>query len=570
MQLLKNNISFAIIDTEQGWRTDLTSRYCDFFAQKLHEDSFQKFIFIAKNIDNAIELCKTKYLLVQQSGHITFNDVFFTKIEDVIAADRDIFLGHIILSDDYAVIDSSCVFINVELWKEHGEPSFSAGKQKDGPKFAVSQPSQDKNKPLEIVVIPGADREFVPSSCGPRGAAAVIKQLDTFQRSTSLSMILDDRDFHFFDHSTSLGEIRAETSFEKKYIPLIKSRIFSADPDTHEKMPNTIADVVCAPARGLKALNLAEQYRAQSVVVFDENPIALELQKMIFGVQKPTTYGEIVAEFLTEYPHANIGDEWYPDKYSVITPYKGEVQYKIVDLFSYEAEELIKDIDHSKILVIDFSNQFVDPYNFYRKPLYQVQGLFAELYSLLKSRTGPTHILGYSPGFRPMDEIEINTSTVKYEVDATIDPRKPGDDGIQPPEPEPLVFEPQTSPQVIQKLDPKPPIVKRIMNAVKSISSNPIAIAGDIGYVKSTANIILAGSEKEVTLLSKREILNDMIFVFEYGVDEASGEWCFRVGMDDSDKRIELSNGANSDRFKKHLLNDFKINPNTIKKFFGK
>ena len=567
---MTDQITFAIIKSDRTWKYDLTKRFVEHYAFNEYGQDFENYILEVDTVDQALKRCKTDYLIVQSAGHIIFDTTFFGRVMKTLAAKENIVIGHIMLQDDYVVLDRRCLAFDMVLWKEHGEISFDNGKIKDGPKYAVSEPSEIEWAPIEICDIKGATREFVPSICGQNGASIVIKQLDEFGKMRSMSGVVDIYDAHFLDDSTALSEILSETFYEKRFLPLVKDHIYTVDTDPIDNIADQNADIVCAPAIGLKPLNLAEHYKAKRVIIYDTNELALELQRRIFSITKATTFGEIVTDFLTDYPHANIVDDWSSQRFSVIKPTTAYVEFKKIDLFSFEIIDMFLRIDHEKSLVVDFSTLFTNPYNFYRRPLYQIQGLFAEIYSILKSRVGAIFILGQTPGYKELTFVEVNTSVTRYHVDHTIDPRQPDEDGLEKPEPEPVMFIPEFPTIIKEELDEKPALLKKFDAAkVGNAKRDVCQIAEDIGYSKSQVISVIGADEKSVTLLSKKELLDGLVFIFEYFVDVPHEQWSFKVGVDGQDKRVEFSNGISLDTLKKHLLNDYKINPTTTRKFFG-
>lgn len=566
---MTSKITFAVLKSSHTWKYDLTKRFMEHYAYQAYGQSYEDYIIEVDSVDQALNRCKTEYLVVQTAGHVIFDSDFFSTVLGAMQSSENLVLGHVVLQDDYVVLDRRCIVFDMKLWRSLGSISFDDGRIKDGPKYAVSVPSDIEYLPKEVVVVTGASREFVPSICSQNGASIVIKQLDEFGKIMSLSGLLSTYDAHYLDDSTALSEIVSETFYEKRFLPLVKDQIFAVDTDALGGLVDQQADIVCAPAIGLKPLNLLEHYGAKRVIVYSSNDLALELQRRILTVTSPTTFGEVMSEFLSDYPHANIIDDWSEQRFSVITPCKAFVEYKKIDLFSFEVIDMVSRIDHEKSLVIDFSNLLTNPYEFYRRPLYQVQGLFAELYSILKSRTGATFILGQTPGYKELTYVEVNTSVAKYTIDPTIDPMKPDADGFEKPPLPPLVFAPEFPEIVKEEVVEKPALLKKFTEPKVSVKKDILAIAEDLGYIKSLTTTIIGADEKEVTLLSKSELLDGIEFVFDYFVDVANEQWSFKVGIVGQDKRVEFSNGISNDTFKKHLLNDFKINPTTTRKFFG-
>ncbi len=566
---MSSQITFAILKSSHTWKYDLTKRFMEHYAFKAYGYSYGDYILEVDTVDQALRRCKTDYLIVQSAGHVIFDTDFFSAALRAMLDSKNIVLGHTMLQDDYVVLDRRCLVFDVELWRSLGAISFDDGRIKDGPKYAVSIPSDVEYLPKEVVVVSGASREFVPAVCGRNGASIVIRQLDEFGSLPSLSGLLSTYDAHYLDDSTALSEIISETFYEKRFLPLVKDQIITVDADPLENLENQSADIVCAPAIGLKPINLVEHYNAKRVIVYGENSLSLELQRRIFTITKPTTFGEIMAEFLSDHPEANIVDDWSCQKLSVIKPCNAFVEYRKIDLFSFEVVDMLTRIDHEKSMAVDFSTQLTNPYEFYRRPLYQVQGLFAEIYSILKSRVGATFILGQTPGYKELTFVEINTSVAKYAIDPNVDPMQPGEDGLEKQPMAPIVFAPEFPSISKEEIVEKPALLKKFTESKISSKKDVCAIAIDLGYAKSIITAIIGADEKEVTLMSKIELLNGIKFIFDYILDVPNEQWSFKVGVEGQDKRVELSNGISNDTFKKHLLNDFKINPTTTKKFFG-
>lgn len=567
MDQLPENITFAIIASDDGWRTDLTIRFCEYFSQKLNGQKFNEKIIIAKTVDEAVDKCLTNYLLILSGGFIPFSLDFFEKLEETAKKNESIFYGFYKLAEDYIILDKRCLFFNLPLWRAYGRPLYDNYKLKQGPPFKLTIKSPKDHHPYEIEAVEG-ENVFVPGVCGQNGAALVIKQLETFKKLTALNYVVPGDSFHFLSTATALDEIHSETEFEKQFLPTPLSLIYAYDDDVAEH-GSSVAQIVVAPAQGLKALSLAEHYRAKRVIVYDNNPLALELQRMIFNVEAPCTYGELVTEFMKRHPSARIADDWKRDQHALITKLDGvSAEFRRVDLFSYQAEEFFKSIDHTASMVVDLSDIYVFPYNYYRRPLYQVQGLFAEVYSILKSRTGPTTVLGLAPGFQRMDTIEINTSNIQFELDPTVSFKQEEVDGEVVDVPINPLFKPETSPQRKEKYLWKAPLKKD--EIAEPPARSPVAIAFELGYLNETRSMELGGKQVNATLLQHTETFDDFTAILEYAVDEIGGAWTFKVGTPGDARKIELSNGTSAETFRRHLLSDKKFNPATIAKYFKK
>jgi len=566
MDLLPSNITFAIIVSDEGWRTDLTIRFCEYFGQKLNGDKFSDKIIIAKSVDDAMERCVTSYLLVLSGGFIPFSMSFFEALDQKAAEKSSIFYSFFMLAEDYVVLDARCIFFNLPLWRGAGKPLYDNFRLKQGPPFKVTVPNKD-HAPHEIERVEG-ETVFVPGICGQNGAALVIKQLETFDKLTSMSYVVPAGSYHFLSTATALEEIHTETEFEKKLLPPIFSKVYSYDDDTAEHGENSI-EIIVAPAQGLKPLTLAEHYGASRIIIYDNNPLSLELQRAIFSVTAPMTYGEIIKAFTDRFPGAILADSWEKDQHALICPLVGvEVEFNRIDLFSFQAEEFFKSIDHAPSMLVDLSDIYVFPYNYYRRPLYQVQGLFAELYSILKSRTGPTTILGLAPGFQRMDTIEINTATIQFQMDPTIDFTQKELEGEVPVPLSPIMYVPPTLPQHAEKYDWKPPLKNADIATPPPRSA--VSIAAELGYSVEARGIELNGKQVNATCLSLKQETEGFTALLEYTVDEAGWAWTFKVGTPGDARRIELKNGETQESFKKHLLTEVKFNPATMIKYFKK
>jgi hypothetical protein len=549
--LFKNNLTFAVLVTDGGWRTDLTARFCEYHSYKINGSTDN--IMVVDSIDQALQQCQTDYLLVQSGGHLTFRPEFFHALNDCVEEGQDIFLGHIVLAEDYLLLDKQCLFVNMKLWRAHGSIAFEH-KVLNGPNFKVTIESKDQHRPAQIEV--AKDRTSIPSPCIPAGAGLIVKQLDTFGTATSLNF-LDSTHFHLLDLQTSLAEICSETVYEKLYLPKSKKEVFTIDTDKWIPVDENIIHTVVAPARGLKALNLAEHFKAKSVIVYDTNEDALELQHRIFSVKRPTLYGDIIRGFINDYPDATIIGDWQKDSHSVVTVFDGDVQFKNVDLFSFEIIQMIRQCDIFKSMLIDFSDGYTHPHNYYRRPLYQVQGLFAEVYSQLKSRPGPTHILGYAPGFQQLNTVKVNTDAEQFNF-------KPDVEAEVPEVYQSFKVE-KTEKNIVE--DKWTPPAGLTVGVIEPAEDTPFTLALTKGYSKVQHLDAINNLPTSKIMLVKEEVFEDFIAVFEYTFDE-NNRWSFKVGVPNNPKRIEFSNGLSLEGFKKHLLTEMKINPVIASRYF--
>jgi hypothetical protein len=586
---LTNNLTFAILVTDGSWRTDLTHRFAQYYSHRINGDDFIKNIIFPNSVDDALEECNTDYLLVLQGGHVPFTKRFFDAIENVARQETDIFIGYMELMHDYVVVHPRCIFINKLLWKSAGKPAY-ASHDREGPFLKTLKEGADNRHPAILGVNSSEPRQFIPFDAASMGSSFVVRQLELYEQARSFSTILAPFDDYYISFETPYHEIHTETVFEKKFLNAVRSNVFAVDDADLSTLKDMRADLVVTPAQGLKPLLLANHLKAKTLVVFDKNPFALELQKMILSVDSPTLYGDIITTFQESFPEARVADDWEPDQYSVIHPLRDgiTIEYRVVDLFSFEAEDLIKSFDHELTAVFDLGDIFVYPFNFYRRPLYQVQGLFAEVYSLIKSRVAPVHILGFAPGYQSMDAIEINTSRVQYEMRvpseddpveeivleelpaAEVPTGEPKEVEEEKPEPPPIMFTPPTTAAPKEREQPAPQNwVKAVMPPKLGSPPPPnapiIELARLAGYAKS---MIQDDEGRPCVLLAKTEVFEEFDATFEYRVHEPTSTWSFKVGKTDNPKRIEFSNGVDRESFIKHLDMKLKINPKTAVKYF--
>lgn len=412
--LFKNNITFAVLEHDTGWRNDLTIRFVEYYAHSLIDENPLDKILYSKSVDEALKRCETDFLLVLSSGSVLPEFSFFTVLSEQAEKKQDIFISKIVLLEDYAAIDSSCVLFNIPLWKEHGEVKFSS-QVREGTCFAVMLEGDDKYEPNAIIAKPEEDNMYIPPACSMMGGGIIAKQLEIFGEASALFHFINHGEFFYLSKKTPYFEIRTETLFEKKFLSNIPSRVFLSSGMLKENEKTSSVDVVVAPAQGLKPITLAEQFSAKHLIIYDNSKEALALQKLIFSVKKPMLYSMLVDKFLRDNPTARVMDDWSAEANSVIVPLKNvKVDFYHVDACSFEIEELVEGFDKEVSALFDVGDIFTYPFNFYKRPFYQVQGLFAEVFSKIKSRTGPSHIIGLAPGFIKLDDMHVNTSTEHF------------------------------------------------------------------------------------------------------------------------------------------------------------
>ena len=589
-----------------------------------------KNIIFPATIDSAIAECKTDYLLIQNGGHVTFSPDFFIVLEQAAEEATDLFIGNLKIENDYVVLKQDCLFINKKIWLECGQPRFSS-KIHEGPNFEITAEiqNQDKYHPGQITVV-GDERVFVTGECSLNGAELIVKQLDLAGGAVSFAAVVDPSSMFYLDSATPYKEVFAETYFEKKYLKPNLEKIetrYSQELDLPEIQPHLL---ICC-GRGLRNHSLIETLKPSKVIVFDNNPNALEFQKMILGITEPKLYKEIVADFLTENPYADLLSLDNQDV--AVRPINATVEYKCVDAFSYELEDLLRNVDYSCSMVLDLGDTFVYPYSFYKKPFYQIQSLFTEVYSVVKSRTGATYVIGFAPGFQQMNELDINTSPLQYDERAAVVIEVPVEGEDEPELTQEMIDfieekeKTSCTSQVITPLTDstqfKRPDSSKVARSTKptfkwtakkeeEVSSTEIAVveevqidpqhldlfdkwmhdqliqfmnfenaqeeiqpvaveevAGEfqVGINTAVANGYTMIEADSVYSLTKEEIFEEFTALFEYRVDVSGALWGFNVSKVGGDKTVQFSTGVTNESLMKHLDQKIKINPKTAIKY---
>lgn len=574
MHLLKANVTFSLLDTCASWRTDFTQRFCEYFAHHFHGQGFSEFINLPASVDDALQKCTTAYLIVMRPGYAPLNKNFFKKLEDQLVQNKDIFLGHIYLVDDYAIIDPKFIIFNMDVWRKAGCPKFKVVTRSTVNQFTVSSKSNDRDWPLQIAMVKG-DQQNAERFCRETGAVIISKQLELFNRCTSISAIAPE-DCHFIDDSSSLGEIVSETEFELLYAPQMKNMITVIDSDALDDIPARFTtETLVSIASGLRVLDTAAHLKPKKIVVFSHNPYELELQKRLFAVDSTRIYGDVLDEFQQDYPDASLAPINSANRHLVISPSSYDVEFHQVNLFSYQILDLVRSLHHATEAVFDFADAFINPINFYRRPLYQVQGLFATLYSDIRSRTGVSRILGYAPGFKRMNPIIINSSNAQFEFDVS---------NVEL-EGRPVIFRPESSPQIKEKMVPKS-LFQRIKNVVLP-KAVPVEQPDDTPSEEATpprkpsswtTRAIRMGykfddsdpTSNVTTIYKFNEPIGDLRFVYFYEIDDVTSKWSFRVSLHGQQKRVLIEDGTTQGTFIAHLLRDTKIDPVATAKMLGK
>ena len=555
----KQGISFAVLLTDIAWRADLSIRYCEYFAHRFNADDFSNKIFFPQNIDDALQKCETEYLMIVNSGFIPFSEDF---VDELLFKKDNMFIGHVVLDYDFAYIDNRFLFVNMQLWRECGSPKYVSS-NRQGVLLSTDESWGDRKVPKSLTKIETADNIYVPAECSTQGADFIIGQLNKFGKLETLTSI-DGKFFHFINNRTPYLEIHTQTQFEKLYVE--KNRIHAIGDTDFARFIKRPLDILVTPADGIRSLILAQELNVKKVVIFSKSSVALELQKQLFNQKNPVLFGEVIKQFKQDFSSVTLPSDFYKHENQLIIPFTGEAEFVIADCTSFEMEELIKGVDHTKSAMFDFSNIFVLPHNYYRRPLYQIEALFAEIYSLIKSRTGPSYIAGLGPRFIDLYKLDVNTSNAQFELDIN--------SALEMEELPEVFFKPDLTALKIQDEEIKPmwysSVFKKIENLVVAPKVEPVKpshVNECIAKALQDGFSILS-EENSIVLVVKEQQIEGREMLYFYGINEKTHEWKFFVGQKGTEKRIEFSNGISSESCLKHINIPIKINIKTALKYF--
>lgn len=571
---MARNITFALLKPDTQWRTDFTTRFIEHANFRLNPGMTAETFLIVESVDEALDKCKTQYLLVQSPGNIIADESFYIDLVSNSIINKDLVFGTVKVEEDYMRLSESCLFINLDVWRTLGKPKFR-GNGKEGPRFSIEKSAHDEISAVTKMA-GGGSNTFVPPECSEFGADMLVKQLETFGRINCLPGIARKDSYYYLDKKTPYFEIHCESYFERQILSAKLSEIRSLDLDSIDRMKDFNPDIIIAPAIGLKAHTLAEIYQPKKIIVYSENLSALRLQEAIFNIKRPEIYGDIIAEYIKTCP-AVFSDNCSAEHYAAVSCLQNvETLYANIDAFGYQMEDLIKSLDPDASVLIDFSDLYIQPFKFYKKPLYQVQGLFHELYSLLKSRTAPTRITGLAPGFQQMDHVKVNTDTVQFDVEAAAkhEEQVKGVRGKFLPNlffalskigertvdilPSFASAKPQSAKQPIAESAVKPETPVQPVTAAEPTLEMFVEANGWNEQRRSeTINKVIS----ECVVYSKKESLQNTEFIFEYVFNPDTKAWIFRAALAGKQKFVEFSNGACKKSLLDHMKVKTKINP---------
>lgn len=570
MEILKNNLTFAIVQSPKTWRLDITERCAEYHSHLINGHTFLDKIIKCSSFDEAILKSTTDYVIIQTVGNIIHDVKFYELVANELEEGLHIFLGFVRLFDDYALLDKKCLIVNKKAWEFAGRPSFN-GTSRDGPKFKCELNSKEPSLPFLIEKIPD-DRTFVAMSCTERGASLIAKQLDLYGKITPLQAVAPSQS-HYIDNSTPYHEIHTETFFEKKILPS-KKKIVTIDTTEFISDRSISPTIIVSAARGLRALSLCDAFKPSKIIVYDTDDKALEFQRRLLTSKTAVTYNQVIDEFKRDFPDSPIEDLEGDIGHTVVPQQTVEVICVNVDITTCEAEDLLKGIDDKPTALFDFADSFIYPLNFYKKPLYQMQGLFSEIFSLIKSRRGPSFIFGFAPGFEQTDRLNINTAkshTREFEGENLENVRI-------------LEFIPSSSEPIQAQIIPEDKCLQdaidsttleiskdeetQEMATVHIDTNSPTNVAANLGYEVSRVSTTYNGEPYQMLMFSKNQEFDSFTAVFEYTFNQDANTWSFKSGKLGSDKRVEFSNGTGEESLIRHLGLAVKFNPRTAIKYF--
>lgn len=380
--MIQDDLTIAILNPKEGepnWHWDFAKAFVPFFKHKLHA----KHILLCESVDDALDRCETKFLIVQAANHIIYDEQSVARLERYC---DNMVVAYATPSLEYAYLEESCLFFNLDEWRLNEKPKFN-GTQMIGVGFSKVEDGLERN----------GENAMVTRDDAARGGLLINAQLKKYGRFYDLP--LEDGSF-LFEYSTPYHELHFETIFEKQVLAKLAHRVMHTNgEELPEWLPDGKADVLITHAAGLSPLILAEHYNVKKIYVVDQSQAALDFQKVLFSAETSVLYGDVVGTFVEDYQgEKEMVGNFDSDEYVVVPPMKDvEVIYKQVDFLSFELEDFIKEIlDIESSVVVNFSDIFSSPLNYYKRRLAVGEGFFREIWSLLASRKGPTRLIAQS------------------------------------------------------------------------------------------------------------------------------------------------------------------------------
>ena len=290
---MRNDLTLALI-LDSTWKSSYTYLFLRYYQRIVNPTGK---VITCPDIDTAIKECSTDMLLTFKAGALPFCTDFFNELlnAEAVVSDEAMLVGEIRLGHDYAYLDDSILLLNLKIWKQNGSPKFKSN-IKHGPIFYTSVAGDHRDTPLQIVKS-GDDTTFIDQKCSSSGAEMIAVELQRRGMVESVAQHVGKQTYFYLSSASPYEELISETTYEKKYLAQLRSRISAIDTDDLSSAKQTTAGIVVAPATGLKAITLAEHFRAKTVVIYSHDAGALELQKLIFAAERKTLYGDIIEQF---------------------------------------------------------------------------------------------------------------------------------------------------------------------------------------------------------------------------------------------------------------------------------
>jgi hypothetical protein len=172
-----------------------------------------------------------------------------------------------------------------------------------------------------------------------------------------------------------------------------------------------------------------------------------------------------------------------------------------------------------------------------------------------------------------MDSIEVNTARIQFETKIqTIDEVKvleaeAAERGEELEPPVPVIYSPATSTAL-----PENQIIPLERSTAEAFAPprnpSPSTVAEELGYEKSRRMETIGTEQVNAVVFTKIQIFEEFDGIYEYLLNEMTGQWSFRIGKVDHEKKIELMNGFDGISLIGHLQKEFKVNPKTAMRYF--
>lgn len=371
--MLKDSLTLGIVLRESPfWHEDFARAYANYFIYKYNID-----VMYGSTVDEILSKNSSKFVFIQDVSHIITD--FDRLVDHLTPMHANIVVGKTILTE-YVRLDDSFFFINFEMYKNAGMPKFN-GEQGTGAEFSIVPTGLERTGNSTMILKADAEQ-------GARIVEAQVRMHGAYFNMPNIS----DCTWKFH-HATPYHELHYEGKFE--------DNIRNLPPTLHnsneylEDVEEGKADVLICHADGLSAYYLAQFYKVKKVIIIDKSQIAIDFQKMIFGVDRSYLYSDILNTFIETNPCTLVGN-FSEDEYSVVSPLGVEVEYHCLDIFGWQMEDFFNQFEIDSHLVVNFGDIFMLPSNYYKRRLKHGRGMFEQIWSLMGSRQGPVRFIGYN------------------------------------------------------------------------------------------------------------------------------------------------------------------------------